>query len=395
MKRESLDKHLRRVLKDGQQAYRKALAAEVRGEDPSAHWETFHAAAAALLFASYLFGSREAVTKAKIPDDRVREIAGEVQTFDRLETGMTLEGFGADYLKPIANWFRRRVPISRMDFNTLVEACRRSAGEVTGFERMNALADLRKRSPALNELLDGKIPSSGQLKTGRTFPKIKPASEEPKKQPPKSQEELPEGISIRGGTASAGSLLKGGFFVTGMNPEQTRQTRELIARVIEEKPGKSVVGKWIRKMNLGDFVTTTQAITGTHLTSARLETVLRTNTNRAATEGLAETLREPKVQAFVPLVEYSATGDNRTRETHQAFDGYIGTMEMFDRQGCAPPCGFNCRCALIPVPASRAFEKGWTDEDGNVNYAALKRHNGKRQSLIDSGQIPDPGFVNG
>jgi SPP1 gp7 family putative phage head morphogenesis protein len=147
-------------------------------------------------------------------------------------------------------------------------------------------------------------------------------------------------------------------------------------------------------MNLGDFVTTTQMVTGTHLTTSRLETVLRTNTNRAATEGLAETMREPKVQAFVPLVEYSATGDNRTRPTHQGLDGYIGTMEMFDRQGIAPPCGFNCRCALIPVPAARALERGWTDVDGNVNYDALNRHNGKRQQLIDTRQIPDPGFVN-
>ena len=351
MKRVALDKHLRRVLKEGQQAYRKALAAEVRGDDPAEHWHTFHAATAALLLASYLFGSRDAVTKAKIPEEAVQAIAGEPQTFDRLETGIALEGFGADYLKPIANWFRRRVPISRLDFDTLIDACRRSAGDVTAHEQANALPDMRKRSPMLNELLQG-------------------------------------GVTV-------GSIVRGAFFVTGMNAEQTRQTRELIARVIEEKPGKSVVGKWIRKMNLGDFVTTTQAITGTHLTTARLETVLRTNTNRAATEGLAETLREPKVQAFVPLVEYSATGDNRTRPTHQAMDGYVGTIEMFDRQGLGPPGGFACRCSLLPVPAARAYAKGWTDEDGNVNYDALKRHNGKRQALIDSGQFPDPGFVNG
>ena len=54
----------------------------------------------------------------------------------------------------------------------------------------------------------------------------------------------------------------------------------------------------------------------------------------------------------------------------------------------------NCRCTLIPVPAARAYEQGFIDGDGNVNYAALKRHNGKRQRLIDSGQVPDPGFVN-
>lgn len=351
MTRAELDRHLRETLKDAQAAYRKALAAEVRGDDPKAHWQVFHAATAALLLASFLFGSREAVTKAKIPERAVRQIAEEgQQTFDRMETGIALEGFGKDYLKPVADWFRGRVPISRATWETLVEACRRSAGEIAANEGMSALNDIRKRSPILNGLMQG--------------------------------------------TATVSEVVKGTFFVTGMTAEQTRQTRELLARVIEERPGKSTVGKWIRKMNLGDFVTTVQAVTGTSLTSARLETVLRTNTSRASTEGLAETLREPKVQAFVPLVEYSATGDRRTRPTHLAMDGYVGTMEMFDRHGIAPPCGFNCRCSLIPVPAALAASKGWTDADGNVNYRALTRHNGRRQRLIDGGQVPDPGFVN-
>jgi SPP1 gp7 family putative phage head morphogenesis protein len=352
MNRAALDKHLRSVLKEAQQSYRKAVAAQVRGETGEEHWETFHAATAALLMASWLFGAREAIDKSGIPPEALEGmIEPEIRlTFDRLETDIALEGFGRDFLAPIANWFRSRVPVSRADWDLLIEAARGSAGEVAQDEKANALPEMLKRSPDLAKLFQGN------------------------------------------GTAER--VSSGVFFVTGMNPTQTKQTRELIARVIEEKPGKSVVGKWIRKMNLGDFVTTTQMVTGTHLTTARLETVLRTNTNRAATEGLAETLREPKVQAFVPLVEYSATGDNRTRPTHSAFDGYVGTMEMFDRQGVAPPCGFNCRCSLIPVPASRALERGWTDLDGNVNYEALRRYNGKRQVLIDSGQVPDPGFVN-
>jgi SPP1 gp7 family putative phage head morphogenesis protein len=361
MNRAALDKHLRSVLKEAQQAYRRGIAAQVLGETGAEHWRTFHEATAALLMASWLFGAREAIDKAKIPDEAVAGMLEDntALTFDRLETGVVLEGFGRDFLAPIANWFRSRVPISRTDWDVLIEAAQRSGGEVADHERDNALPDMRARNPVLDSLLRGITvnPQGGQISTAKR-------------------------------------ITDGTFFVTAMNPKQTRQTQELIARVIEEKPGKSVVGKWIRKMNLGDFVTTTQMVTGTHLTTARLETVLRTNTNRAATEGLAETLREPKVQAFVPLVEYSATGDNRTRPTHQGLDGYIGTMEMFDRQGIAPPCGFNCRCALIPVPAARALERGWTDVDGNVNYAALKRHNGKRQQLIDTRQIPDPGFVN-
>jgi uncharacterized protein with gpF-like domain len=100
------------------------------------------------------------------------------------------------------------------------------------------------------------------------------------------------------------------------------------------------------------------------------------------------------VQAFVPLVEYSATMDRRTRETHKGLDGYVGTMQDFDRMGIAPPCGFNCRCALIPVSAAEALDRGFTRPNGTLDYAAIRRHNGARQNLIDTRQMPDPGFVN-
>lgn len=359
MKRPALDKHLRSVLKDANQAYRRAIADEIRGDDPSMAWAQFQAALSALLFSSYLFGARQAATKAKMREADVRRIAGEEdkpERFDRMETGLLLEGFGQDYLKPIAEWFRGRVPISRGTFDSLVDACQHAAGAITSDEQSTAVDRILRRSPELEQLVRGNVTSTG---------------------------------------LNTGGILRGTFFVTGMTPKQTKQTQRLIAQVIEERPGKSVVSKLIRKMNLGDFVATTKLVTSTDLTSARLETVLRTNLNRASTEGLAETLREPKVQAFVPLVKYSATGDSRTRPTHRAFDGYIGTMEMFDRQGCAPPCGFNCRCALIPVSAARALAMGLVDNEGNVDYAALTRHNGRRQALVNTGQIPDPGFVNG
>jgi SPP1 gp7 family putative phage head morphogenesis protein len=360
MKREALDKHLRKVLREAQKSYRAAIAAQVRGSEDGAAWVEFHEATAALLMASWLLGAEQAVRKGKIPAKAIKGIVDvdSVATFDKLESSLDLSGFGTKWMAPITSWFRRRVPVSRQDWELLVQAARASAGEVTDHERQTALPDLRSRSPILDALLRGVTrPSDGAINRVKR-------------------------------------IVDRTFFVTAMNPEQTRQVQELIAQVIEEKPRKSVVGKRIRMMNLGDFVTTTQVLTGTTLSAARLETVLRTNTNRALTEGQAEVLRDERVQAFVPLVEYSATRDNRTRDTHKAMDGYVGTIADFDRMGITPPCGFNCRCDLIPVPAALAVDKGWVRPNGTLDYEAIKRHNGVRQRVIDARKIPDPGFVN-
>lgn len=359
MTRQGFDKHLRQALKATQAAYRRALAAQVRGEDDAAAWEEFNELTAALLMASWLAGARGTIDRAKVPDEAVEGMLedGDVVEFAALPIQTE---FGSKWLKPIAAWFRRRVPISRKDWELLVKAARASAGEVGDHERQNALTDLRKRSPILDGLLRGVI----------------------------SRPNAPGGIS------AVKRIVNDTFFVTAMTPSQTKQTQELIARVIEERPGKSTVGKLIKSMNLGDFVTTTQALTGTELSTARLETVLRTNTNRATTEGAAEVLRDERVQAFVPLVQYSATKDPRTRPTHRGMDGYVGTIEDFDRMGITPPCGFNCRCSLIPVPAAMALDRGWTSPNGTLDYAAIKRHNGARQAIVDAREIPDPGFVN-
>ena len=359
MKRETLEKHLRRVLKEAQKSYRTALAAQVRGEDDTIAWAEFHEATSALLMSSWLFGALDAVKKGRIPEAAVSGIieSDGVTVFDRMESGISLEGFGTKWMRPVTDWFRGRVPVTRENWQLLIAAANASAGDVTDHERQNALPDLRRRSPILDSLLRGVTRPSG-------------------------------------GITQVKRIVDSTFFVTGMTMRQTRQVQELIAQVIEEKPTASVVGKKIRTLGLGDFVTTAQALTGTKLSTARLETVLRTNTNRALTEGNAEILRDDAVQAFVPLVEYSATLDPRTRQNHRAMDGYVGTMADFDRMGIAPPCGFNCRCTLIPVPISMAIDKGWVQPNGALNYAAIRKHNGARQKVIDARKIPDPGFVN-
>jgi len=135
--------------------------------------------------------------------------------------------------------------------------------------------------------------------------------------------------------------------------------------------------------------------TGTDLTSARLETVYRTNVNRAQTQGRLDIVRDETVQAFVPLMRFDATRDKRTRETHRLMDGYVATVAQIDSMGIATPLGFNCRCAWSPISIAKAIRAGFADEDGNIDYDAIKRHNGARQNLIDKGLVPDTGFISG
>jgi hypothetical protein len=54
----------------------------------------------------------------------------------------------------------------------------------------------------------------------------------------------------------------------------------------------------------------------------------------------------------------------------------------------------NCRCDLVPVPTAMAIDRGWMRPNGTLDYAAIRRHNGARQRVVDARQIPDPGFVN-
>ena len=95
MNKADLDKHLRKVLRQSQQAYRRAVAAQIRGEDPLPAWAEFHEATAALLMASWLFGARDTVDTANIPDGAIEGMLddGDAVKFDR-DVPISLEGFG-------------------------------------------------------------------------------------------------------------------------------------------------------------------------------------------------------------------------------------------------------------------------------------------------------------
>ncbi len=367
------DPSLAALLKDAAQAYREAIAAQVEGVDPSEHWERWKADTAALLLASWAAGALTTVRQAGV-NPALTSAAAQPTAFAR-GIPETVYRFESGPAASVVSRFINLLPMTRQRWEALIDYAYQAAGEMQGDEAANALAKILDRSPRLRDLVQGAAgrPPVPNVKTPRR---------------------APEAVK-RARTPEVQAAVQGSFFATGMTQQQVEQTQQLLAKVIRQEVTTSVAGKQLLTLGLGDFVQQATLETGTDLTSARLETIYRTNLNRAQTQGQLDICRDETVKAFVPLMRFSATKDRRTRDTHKAMDGYIATVDQIDAMGIPAPLGFNCRCAWIPISVNKAVNEGLCDEDGNPDYEEIKRRNGSRQRLIDTGQIPDPGFISG
>ena len=352
---------------DGADAYRRAVAASVEGKNPDEHWGRWEQDTAALLLISWATGATVSLQAIGLAPN------AKPMRFDRLSEDVALS-FEPGPAREVVRRFINTLPITRSQWDRLLQVAQGSARELRVDEQANALREIAKRSPNLAALL-------GLADKGN--------------KPQEVPGQQPTDKTAKARTPAVQAVAQGAFFVTGMNTRQVKQTRELLAQVIRGEASVSTAGKKIDSIGVGDFVSKAMLETGTDLTSARLETVYRTNLNRAQTQGQLDIVRDPTVKKFVPLMRFSATKDKRTRDTHRAMDGYIATVEQIDAQGIPAPLGFNCRCAWSPVPLAEAVKRGWCDENGKPNYTAISVHNGARQRLIESGQVPDPGFVSG
>jgi len=103
---------------------------------------------------------------------------------------------------------------------------------------------------------------------------------------------------------------------------------------------------------------------GSALGPKQVEAVYRTQVARAYSAGQQDVLRHPLVADEFPYVEWTATHDGRVRPEHLA-------METLGIDGTAyyraddplwgthwPPCGWNCRCLLIPRTTEDAADAG-------------------------------------
>lgn len=362
--------------------YRAALAAAVLQEDPSEHWDGWQDATAVLILAAWTEGAKASLRVAGVPRSLAVANLPPV-TFDRIPEDVAF-GFEAGPMAEAVARLVEAVPLTRQRWEQLIAAAREAASELRETESADALERILERSPALRAVVR---PQAGGAKPAGFQPAV-PRKGEVKRPKPGSEAEERRNIAVQ-------RVTQGAFFVTGMTPRQIKQTQQLLARVIRGEEAVSTAGKAIEQIGVGDFVSLATLETGTDLTAARLETVYRTNLNRAQSQGALDVCREEIVQRFVPLMRFSATRDKRTRPTHRAFDGYIATVTQIDAQGIPTPLGFNCRCAWIPVPIAEAVRLKLCDEDGAPDFDAIRRHNGARQRLVDTAQLPDAGFIAG
>lgn len=91
------------------------------------------------------------------------------------------------------------------------------------------------------------------------------------------------------------------------------------------------------------------------LSEARLETVYRTNVGVV----YGQSTRFNAITSNVtPYLMYSATGDDRTRETHAELDGIVKRADSKFWDKYMPSWGYNCRCDAIPLSKEKAEEIG-------------------------------------
>jgi SPP1 gp7 family putative phage head morphogenesis protein len=115
------------------------------------------------------------------------------------------------------------------------------------------------------------------------------------------------------------------------------------------------------------------------LTSAQIDTVFQSNIMRAYGKGRAEQLADPDVVAAMPYWQYRTAGDGRVRPAHAALDGFVAKQSDFVWGRIYPPCGYNCRCTVIPLLASQAPEG--SDIPGS-----------QRIPMAAAASVPDAGF---
>lgn len=78
--------------------------------------------------------------------------------------------------------------------------------------------------------------------------------------------------------------------------------------------------------------------------SARLATIVRTNTQRAYMQGRVADFN--KATDLMPYWMYVAVLDGRTRPSHAALNGRVFRHDDPIWQHVLPPCGYNCRCRI-------------------------------------------------
>ena len=120
------------------------------------------------------------------------------------------------------------------------------------------------------------------------------------------------------------------------------------------------------------------------LTSFDIDTAFNTNVQKAYSVGRYEQMTEDSVMDALPFWQYWTVGDDRVRPAHRALDGFVAYALDPVWQKIMPPCGYNCRCSVVPLMQAEALDIDPKARDDG--YARLP--------LIATLEVPQPGFKN-
>lgn len=92
-------------------------------------------------------------------------------------------------------------------------------------------------------------------------------------------------------------------------------------------------------------------------TGSRLETIIRTNTVEALSEGRKSFFEAPEMDGYVVAYQWSAIMDDRVRPNHARMDGRIYPINSYVWKIWHVPAGFNCRCYKVPVTRGQEWNE--------------------------------------
>lgn len=346
------DRIYRRGLREVSRWYRAALAAQVREEPEEAEeaWERYGEALGQVLTLTVLAGQARAYAATKAQGNKWKPNDWPDERPDRFANDDWNAGFAPGVFWEAVRKFRSRTPMAWSELLRIRAETQSLANRIAITENKRALKEMAQRLEGLK------------------------------------------------------AVLSNAFRMKGATYKQAERIQNLIAEAIET----SAMPQGLKTGGLSGFIRRAQVEGIIGMTTARLETVYRTNTASAYNEATADVMDKPAVATWAPLLRlveihdsrtrgapggvYRRKGDSRNPGSHWQMDGYIATAADFKRQGLVPPNGFNCRGALTPVTVDEAREMGFVRKDETLDRAALARYNAKRQQIIDRGLYPDPGF---
>lgn len=323
-------------------AYIEAVAATIEGS-PSEAWRDFEVVTARAILLSYLVGIAQTFEEAEIAADQFEPDKVAYAKIDwPLDVGF--DEFRVEPFEEAIRLFDERIPMLASNVPKLAQIAKAQAAEIAMAEKLGVVAKLDGQTNAISQALRTGFWVSNQ-------PQIDPDTGLDRDLPITTVNNLKDLISQA---------------VRGVLPDE--------------------------RLSLPEFIDRAWLVGAQGLTASRLETVYRTNMQSAYNEGHMSTLRAPEVKKVAPLVMIVEMQDPRSRDHHAAMNGYIHTVEEFDRRQLSPPNGYNCRGTVRTVSWTEAERLGLVDND-QIDFDALKRYNGNRQGYIDRGEYPDPGFT--